>query len=297
MKDIFAFLQSLKEKLEVPLYSTEKGTITLWTIFFMIFFLILLFYLSSKLKKFLVQRVFKRYIPELGVRQAIATIVRYVIVIIGLFIIIQSAGINLTSLTVLAGALGVGIGFGLQNVTNNFVSGIVILFERPIKVGDRIEVGGTSGDVMSISARATTILTNDNISIIVPNSEFMSERVINWSYTDSRVRFKVPVTISYDADPKTVRQLLLEVAAENKDVLETPEPTVRLQEFSENGIQYQLVAWTASLMQRQGKLHSDINFAMHEKLKKHDIEIPYPQRDLHLKSGFPEQYADLHKTK
>ena len=125
------------------------------------------------------------------------------IIIIGSIVIIQSAGIDLSALSLLAGALGVGIGFGLQNITNNLVSGIIILFENPIKVGDRIEVGDISGDVVNISVRATTILTNDNISIIVPNSEFISNTVINWSHNDRNIRFNVPVGVSYNEDPKT----------------------------------------------------------------------------------------------
>ena len=132
----------------------------------------------------------------------------------------------LSTLTILAGALGVGIGFGLQNITNNFISGIIILFERPIKVGDRIQVGDLFGDVVNISMRSTMVVTNDNIAVIVPNSEFISSRVINWSYSDRNVRFNIPVGVSYKEDPEKVKQILLEVAEQDKGVLKSPKPEV-----------------------------------------------------------------------
>jgi len=125
---------------------------------------------------------------------------------------------------VLAGAVGIGLGFGLQNIVNNFVSGLIILFEKPIKVGDRIEVDDVEGDVVRISGRSTEVLTNDNISIIIPNSKFITENVVNWSHTDRKVRFRIPVNVAYGSDVQLVERLLLQVAAENKDVLEQPRP-------------------------------------------------------------------------
>ena len=288
MEDIIGFLKTLKSYLDIPLIVFGDTNITLWLILYFIAALVLLFYLSARLKSLLIHKVFVRYIAEYGVRQAIGSIIRYIIVFLGLIAILQSLGLNLSSLTFLAGALGVGIGFGLQNITNNFVSGMVILFERPIKAGDRIEVGNTHGKVMSISPRATTILTNDNIAIIVPNSEFISGRVINWSYNDDKVRFRIPVSVAYGTDAILVKKVLLEVAAENKDVLEDPAPNVRLKDFGDSGINFELLAWSSTLVQRQGKFRSDLNFAIYEKFAQHGIEIPFPQRDLHLKSGFEE---------
>lgn len=286
MSELTAILKSIKTWLEIPLIQLGNSGITLWMILYIIILIVLLFYLSGKLKSLLVKKIFVRYIIDYGVRQAIASIIRYVIVFVGLIVILQSAGLNLSTLTVLAGALGVGIGFGLQNITNNFVSGLIILFERPIKAGDRIEVGDTHGKVISISPRATTILTNDNIAIIVPNSEFISGRVINWSYNEEKVRFRIPVPVAYGTDARFVEKLLLEVADENKDVLKEPAPTVRLKQFGDNGLEFELLAWSSTLVQRQGKFRSDLNFAVYEKFKKNHVKIPFPQRDLHLKSGF-----------
>ena len=221
---------------------------------------------------------------DLGTRTAIGTITRYTIILIGLMVILQSVGIDLSTLTVLAGALGVGIGFGLQTVTNNFVSGIIILFERPIKVGDRIEVGNISGDVVRISMRATTVLTNDNISVIVPNSEFISSQVINWSHNDRNIRFNIPVGVSYKEDPEKVKELLLSVANDNDAVLKEPLPDVIFDEFGNSSINFLLRVWTAKLIQTPQVLKSQLYFEIFKRFREVGIEIPFPQRDLHIKN-------------
>jgi small-conductance mechanosensitive channel len=188
---------------------------------------------------------------------------------------------------VAAGGLGIGIGFGLQNIANNLVSGLIVLIERPVKLGDRIEVAGTEGQVVEIRARSTTVLTNDNIAIIIPNSRFITEEVINWSYSDPKVRFRIPVSVGYDCDVRLVERLLLEIARANPDVLDEPAPAVRFLEFGDSGLQFELRAWTTTLIQRKGKLVSDLNFAILDAFRAHGITIPYPQRDVHLKSAPP----------
>ncbi len=278
--------KTLKYYLDYPILEMGSLTITTWLLIYFVVGLFLLFYLSSLFKRVLVNRVLVRYTPELGVRQAIGTIVRYIILFVGLLIIFQTAGIDLSTLTVLAGALGIGIGFGLQSITSNFVSGLILLVERPIKVGDRIEVGATHGRVMDISARATTIVTNDNVSIIVPNSEFTSSRVINWSHHDEDIRFRIPVSVSYASDVDKVVRLLVEVGMENADVMKDPPPVTRLTEFGDNGIHFELLVWTSTLTHRRGKFINDINMGIVRKFRENGIEIPFPQRDLHLKSGF-----------
>lgn len=278
--------RTLWEYLDYPILEIGKLSITIWLLFYFFVGLFLLFYLSSRLKRLLINHVLIRYTPELGVRQAIATIVRYIILFVGFLIIFQTAGIDLSTLTVLAGALGIGIGFGLQSITSNFVSGLILLFERPIKIGDRIVVGETHGRVDDISARATTIVTNDNVSIIVPNSEFTSTRVINWSHHDESIRFRIPVSVAYASDVEKVTKLLLEVGQENPNVMKQPKPTVRLAEFGDNGIHMELLVWTSTLTHFRGKFMSEINYGIIRKFNQHGIEIPFPQRDLHLKSGF-----------
>jgi len=205
-------------------------------------------------------------------------------IVIGFMIIFQSAGIDLSTITVLAGAMGVGIGFGLQNVTNNFVSGLIILFERPIKVGDRIEVGETAGDVVNISMRATTVVTNDNISVIVPNSDFISSRVINWSHNDRNVRFGVEVGVSYNEDPEKIKDILLSVADDNSAVLKNPKSDVIFTEFGDSSLNFNLRVWTTELIQKPHTLRSQLYFEIFKRFREEGIEIPFPQRDLHIKN-------------
>ena len=257
---------------------------TLATIIFLILGSILLLFFSKKVRNILVKRILQRYGIEPGTSKSIGTIVYYLVLTLGFFIIIQAIGIDLTGLSVIAGALGVGIGFGLQNITNNFISGIIILFERPIKEGDWIEVGETNGTVTKISARSTTVLTNDNVSVIVPNSEFINSRVINWSHNDRDVRFKIPVGVSYNEDPQQIKELLLQVLSEHPGVLKKPEPTVLFSEFGDSSLNFILAGWTTSYIDRPGQLKSEINYAIHEIFKQHNIEIPFPQRDIHIRS-------------
>jgi small-conductance mechanosensitive channel len=252
-----------------------------------IFLISLLVYFSGKLKSVLVKQVLSKYSEDIGVSQSIGTITQYVFVVIGGLLIIQNSGINLGSLAVLAGALGVGIGFGLQNIANNFISGLIILFERPIKVGDRIEVGTVSGDVIKISQRATTVNTNDNISIIIPNSELINQKVINWSHNDRRIRFHLPVGVSYNEDPANIKEILLSVAHENNDVLKRPGPDVLFVEYGDSSLNFDLMVWTSTYIDRPIILKSQLYYAIFEKFKEYGIEIPFPQRDLHIRSGLP----------
>ena len=161
---------------------------------------------------------------------------------------------------------------------------IIILFERPIKVGDRIEVGNVSGDVISISMRSTTIITNDNISIIVPNSDFISSKVINWSHNDRNIRFNISVGVSYNEDPEMIRKILLEVADENEGILRHPQPDVLFEEYADSALVFNLRVWTGEYINKPDVLKSQIYYATFKKFKEHDIEIPFPQRDLHIKN-------------
>lgn len=292
MEQIQNFWDEIKDVvLEIlGIFTTEYFSIgevefSIWSIVLFFFSIGLLFYVSGKLNKLLVDKILIRYNLDIGVRQSIGTITRYIIIVLGLFIIINTAGINLSAITVLFGALGVGIGFGLQNIFNNFISGLIILFERPIKVGDRIEVGEVNGDVVTISARSTTVITNDNISIIIPNSEFISNRVINWSHNDRKIRFRFPVGVSYKEDPQRVKDILMEVLRQNDGVLKSPAPDVWFDEFGDSSLNFKLMVWTMKYVQRPELLKSQLYYEIFAKFKKHNIEIPFPQRDLHVRSG------------
>lgn len=208
-------IEKLKAYWNYELFLLGDSPFTTKTLISLALSLFLLFYLTSKIKKFLVNRAFPRYDLDKGVSLSIATIVGYLLIIVGLFVIFQTTGIDLGAIGLMIGALGIGIGFGLQSITNNFISGIIILFERPVKVGDRIELDDLAGNIITISARATTVITNDNIAVIVPNSDLVNNRVINWSHTNRDIRLNFPVGVSYKEDPELIRKLLIEVAEAN----------------------------------------------------------------------------------
>jgi len=282
--------------LNYRIFTLGEAHITPLNIIYLILLTVILFWLSNKLKNLLIERVLGRTHLDLGARVAIGTMTRYVLLFVGSLIILQTVGINLTTLNVLAGAIGIGVGFGLQNVASNFISGLIIMFERPIKIGDRIEVGDINGKVTGIGARSTTVRTNDNITIIVPNSKFIEENIVNWSFEENIVRFRIAVGVAYDSDIRLVKNLLLEVARENKDVLEEPKSAVRLMEFGDSSINLQLWVWTKTKLQRKTAFISDLNFAIWEKFRANDIEIPFPQTDLHIRSGKLELKKDVIKV-
>jgi small-conductance mechanosensitive channel len=219
-----------------------------------------------------------------GQRYAVARVVSYIVFVLGMIVGLQSIGLNLNSLVVLGGALGLGVGLGLQGIVSNFVAGVVLLIEQPIKLGDRVEVGSVYGDVVRMRGRSTWIRTNENVVIIVPNSEFINERVTNWTANDRTVRISVTLGVSYDSDPKQVRELLLTIAGNHRDVLSTPPPEVIFTEFGDSSLNFDLRIWTMSQVQTPGRLKSDLYFTIFEEFRKNGIEIPFPQRDLHVRS-------------
>lgn len=278
-------VQRIDSVLSHPILHPGGTTLTLGRILYLTLLVIVLLYGTRLFKRWLLRRVLSRSQMDLGARQATTTLTGYAILLLGFMIILQTSGIDLTTLNVIAGAVGVGVGLGLQEVANNFISGLIILFERPIKVGDRVQVGEVNGGVVAIRARSTTIVTNDNIAIIVPNSKFITENVINWTGTDPKIRFGVPVGVAYGSDPRVVEKALLEAARENDDVLPSPPAGVWFVEFGDSSLNFELRAWTATQLQNKGQFISALNFAIHDKLAKYGIPVPFPQRDLHLKDG------------
>ncbi len=275
----------LYEVLNTPFAHIGDTPLSVNSVLFFVLSILLLLFVAKKAKQLLVDRILVRAKLEEGIRQSIGTIVRYAILVLGLIIIFQSAGLDLSALGVIAGALGVGIGFGLQNITNNFISGLIILFERPIKVGDRVEVGETTGDVVRIAARATTIITNDNISIIIPNSEFISNKVINWSHNNRMIRYRIPVGVSYQEDPDKIKELLLAVAGQHEGVLKSPAPSIMFREYGDSSLNFEMWVWTIKYTNRPEVLKSDLYYSVFSSFKENNIEIPFPQRDLHVRSG------------
>jgi len=260
-------------------------TLSLFQIFLLIALLIAVFWISSRTKRFLFDRLLTKSGLDRALQYAISQIVSNIVLIVGIIIVLENTGIHLGALAVFAGAVGVGVGFGLQNITSNFISGLVILAERPITIGDRIEVAGIAGQVQQIRARSTVILTNDNIAMIVPNTKFIDSPVTNWTYGDPRVRFRVPVGVAYGSDVNKVCEALITAAREHPATLSEPAPNVYLEKFGESSIDFELVVWSREMSYRPRRFKSDLNFLIDKHLRAAGIRIPYPQRDLHIRSG------------
>jgi small-conductance mechanosensitive channel len=227
-----------------------------------------------------------------GAQEAITVLAQYSLIFIGTLVLLQIWGLDLSSLTILASALGIGLGIGLQDIAKNFGSGLILVFERPIQVGDFIEVDDLNGTVERIGARSTEIRTLDRVSIIVPNSRFLDSEVINWSHGNPISRIHLPVGVAYGSDPNRVRSALLEAASSHPKVLPSPPSQVLFKGLGDSALDFELLVWTAE-PDKQFLLKSDLYFRLYEVLCQQQIEIPFPQRDLHLRSGTLELPPEL----
>src|SRR4030095_11777831 len=240
------------------------------------------------------RRLERRRHIDPGLRYTIARLVKYVVVIVGILVSLQQAfAINLTSIAVIFTALSVGIGFGLQYIAADIASGFILLFERPIRVGDRITIGDDEGDVHSIKLRTTIIYTNDRIAIIVPNSRLVSQRVINWSYGDPRARIAIPIIVATTSDVNLVTETLLRASEEIQNVLTDPPPKVQFLKFGAYSLDFRLLVWTRT-PSRHWQIKSDINYRIDRLFREAGIEIPYPKQEFLLRQVEPTtENADL----
>lgn len=277
-------LEYLNKILNFVLFQIKETPVTVLSVIIFFMFITIFIILGVTVRKALNRRILRRFKIDEGTSYTLSRISQYVIITIGALISFQFIGVDLSGLAVIFGLLSVGIGFGLQNVTSNFISGLIILFERPISIGDRVMVGDIEGDVTEINIRSTKIRTLNNISIIVPNSEFVSQDVINYSHGDPTFRVDVEVGVSYNSDLDTVLKCLQEVAQENKEVLKTPEPQVHLTGFGDSAWNMQLRAWVGDV-KHHPKVRNELNQAIVHKFREHEVEIPFPQRDLHVRSS------------
>lgn len=268
-----------------PLFRLGKVEITPIFLVKCVIFLAALSLFTKLSKRFLAHRVLARTKIERGHQYAIVRAFGYFIFLLGLIVGLDSTGLNLRSLLVVGGALGVGVGFGLQNVVANFVAGLVILFEQPIKLGDTIDVGGTVGEVIKIGARGTWVRTFDNEVIIVPNSEFINNRVTNWTANDRTIRFSIPVGVSYDSDLKKVRGLLEQVARSHPEALRDPPPAAVVRTFGDSSVNFLLRVSSSSAIDHPWIFQSDLMMEIARVFNEEKIEIPFPQRDIHVRSG------------
>ena len=272
--------------LNFRLFQIQQTPVSVSSLFMFLLVIVVFLILSRILCRIFLKRVMDRMSLEEGTRYNLTRIAHYLIMLTGALVSFQFIGIDLSGLMMVFGLLSVGIGFGLQNITSNFISGLILLFERPIKVGDRITIGDTEGDVMEISMRSTTIRSLNNISIIVPNSEFVSSQVINWSHRDLKIRLDIDVGVSYGSDLEKVLNCLREVAAQNEEVLSKPRPDVLHLGFGDSSWNMRLRVWIAN-PKRHPVIRSAINCAIVTKFRENNIEIPFPQRDLHVRSPLP----------
>ena len=280
-EEIFGYLYEI---LNTRLFTLNQVPITVLSVLLFVLLITGFIILAVLVRRALNRRLLKRFKIDEGTRYTLSRITQYVIISIGVLVSFDFVGIDLSSLAVIFGLLSVGIGFGLQNVTANFISGLIILFERPITVGDRVMVSDIEGDITEINIRSTMVRTVNNISIIVPNSEFVSKDVINYSHGDPTYRLDLNVGVAYDSDLDTVLKALREVADENRSVMQKPEPEVHLIEFGDSAWNMQLRVWIPDV-KHHPRVRNEINQAIVRTFEKYGVQIPFPQRDLHVRSS------------
>jgi len=281
----------IKGVIYYPLWSIGDSAVTIATLLKVVFFLLLgiffLRWIRKKLAKFLVEKAGL----SIGVVNSIATLSYYFLLLLVILVALSTAGVNLSQVTIILGALGVGIGFGLQTIANNFISGLILLTERTIKVGDIVELeNGLIGEVKNVSIRSTVIRTYYGLDLIVPNSDFISNRVTTWTYGDDWRRLRIPFGVSYDSDPDEVAKIATEVAREIPTTAEDDDHPINVwfEGFGDSSLNFSLLVWCRMTQVKPlTGLFSDYYFALFRKFKEAGLEIPFPQRDLHLRSISP----------
>ncbi|MEM9136147.1 MAG: mechanosensitive ion channel domain-containing protein [Cyanobacteria bacterium P01_F01_bin.42] len=258
--------------------------ITLITLFAIIGVSILIFGMANVLGRWIKQKVLSQTRIARGSQEAIATLISYVIAVFGFIILLQSMGLNLSSLTVFAGVIGIGFGLGLQELAKNFVSGLALLFEQQLRVGDYVEVDGVEGTIEEISIRSTILRTQDRLYVVVPNQRFFENNVTNWSYKSQESRIHIPVSVAYGTDTLLLTEALVGVARQEPKVLKYPAPQVWFKSFGESSLDFELLVW---INQPQDSLpiKSSINFAIDLEFRRRNIAIPFPQREIWLNNS------------
>ena len=286
-KSIF---QGLSEIFTTDLFYLGGQKVTIFLLIEIIVFTLIAWLIVRIIREWIKHWFLVRFGFDRGSREAISSVIGYILAIFGFLIVLQKVGIDLSSLTVIAGAIGIGVGFAFKNLASNFISGITILFEHPIKVGDLVEVGDLLGTVEKISIRSTVVRTLLGVFVIVPNERFIENDIINWSYEDSRSGIKIPVNIAYGSDTVLVTEALLAAARKEPQVLPYPAPKVLFTGFGNNALEFTLLVWINN-PREQFTIKSALNFLIESELRCRSIQIPFPQRDLHIRN--PEALAGL----
>jgi len=276
-------MKTILDILNFKLFTIKNIAITPFLILEMTAFVVVSWIVSKQLQKILKSKLLSRTHLDEGTQFTILRLIHYLIMAIVIYQVINMIGLDLKGLALIAGVLSLGIGFGLQNIASNFASGLIMMFERPVRVGDLISVGDMEGVIKDIKIRSTTISTPDNISVIVPNSVFVSGQVINWTLGDPKIRIHIPVGVAYGSDVQLVTKLLMEIAREHPDVLDNPQPEVWFNEFGDSSLNFELLVWISSPTIRR-RVISDINYAIEAAFREHGVEIPFPQQDVYVRS-------------
>ncbi|NJK59853.1 MAG: mechanosensitive ion channel [Oscillatoriales cyanobacterium SM2_1_8] len=288
------FWQSLSPWLDTPLLVLGNASLTLRGLV-ATGFVLAATWAGARFLRGLVARSLHRALGlERGPREAVASISYYVAWTIGAIAMLQTVGIDLSSLTVFAGVVGIGFGLGVQNLASNFVSGLVLLFDQTIRVGDYIELEGLAGTVEKISIRSTLVRTVDDMFVIVPNQYLIQQRTINWSYGSNRVRVHLEVGVAYGTDPLLLTEALLAAAHNESRVLPFPEPQVWLSNFGASSLDFRLLFWIDRPREAQ-PIRSALRFQIEREFRQRGIEIPFPQLDLHVRPSPPPQRRRYHR--
>jgi small-conductance mechanosensitive channel len=257
---------------DFELFTFGGVTLTLSAAVKIVVLIALLWWFAGHMRRLVIDHALNRTHVDPGTRQAIGSMVRYLVLVIGVVLVLQNAGVNLSALGVLAGAVGVGVGFGLQNIVSNFISGLIIMLERPFKVGDRVEIGNVEGVVQEIGARRTTVITEDRLAILVPNQRFILDNVTNQVYEETPIRLRIAVQVASGTDPTLMRTLLCDAAREHPEVLKEPRPEAIIRALGGPATQYELAVWHEARGPLRLQLTSDLNFLVGQKLRQHDIK-------------------------
>ena len=277
-------LNAIWEVLNTQITVIQGNPLTAMGIIQLLLIVVVALFIAGRLTRLLTRHLIRRLGVATSVASIIGSIIRGLVVFVGLYIALTSIGLELGVLLVPLGAIGIGLGFGLQRIAENFVSGLILLTERPISDGDIIEVNSVRGTVEKIGMRSTILRTFDNTRVTVPNSELISNQVDNWTLADRIVRIRFNVGVAYGSDMRLAERLLREILAGHPDVLLEPDPRVFFIEFGDSSLNFLIFAWVDTPAKRLTTL-SDLHFAIDTAFRENDIEIPFPQRDLHLRSG------------
>jgi small-conductance mechanosensitive channel len=269
--DWSAFTRTL-DAYNLHLFAIGTTEITVFTLAKLAISALLLWFLAGRFSRWTLDRQLGRTHTQKGQRLAIAGLVHYAVLIFGAVVILQNAGIQLTAFAIVGSALGVGVGFGLQNIISNFISGLIVLLERPIEIGDRIEVSGVEGVVKEVGARRTTVVTPDQIAILVPNQSFITSNVANYSYLKASVRLRVPVPVAPGQDVRRIETLMLE-AAKQAELLADPAPQVAIASVAASAVTLELWAWYDSRKATRSEILSKAYFAIFDALSRNDVKL------------------------